>query len=145
MLRIINQYENRADFSEREFGLLLLLLLGDWLCYFVEKEKRGRCPVVMNGTAGTCDEECTNDINCSGVLKCCSNGCGHTCRQPGMLMPNHNPFNSITCCSVVGLWYRRTFFCQISTCIQWWQNWLRSSPLNRMIESVIGSRQSTQH
>jgi len=45
--------------------------------------KPGRCPWLKPGTIGTCAEECSNDADCRGDLKCCSNGCGHTCRQPG--------------------------------------------------------------
>jgi len=35
------------------------------------------------GTIGICVEECTNDGDCENDMKCCSNGCGHSCQQPG--------------------------------------------------------------
>ena len=42
--------------------------------------KPGMCPHVSADTVGICVEECSSDSQCSGDLKCCSNGCGHTCQ-----------------------------------------------------------------
>ncbi|XP_060079100.1 fibrillin-2-like [Ylistrum balloti] len=44
--------------------------------------KRGQCPPLTNGTIGICLEQCSDDTECSGNRKCCSNGCGHTCQNP---------------------------------------------------------------
>ncbi|XP_071838885.1 uncharacterized protein [Apostichopus japonicus] len=37
------------------------------------------CPEISEGSVGTCVQECSSDANCTGSLKCCSNGCGMTC------------------------------------------------------------------
>ncbi|KAM7443673.1 hypothetical protein ABFA07_007562 [Porites harrisoni] len=44
--------------------------------------KPGFCPAVESGQLGTCVEECSNDNDCHGNKKCCSNGCGHVCTAP---------------------------------------------------------------
>lgn len=44
--------------------------------------KPGFCPAVESGQLGTCQEECSNDDDCKGNQKCCSNGCGHVCTTP---------------------------------------------------------------
>ncbi|XP_033732549.1 uncharacterized protein LOC117321990 isoform X4 [Pecten maximus] len=43
--------------------------------------KPGECPVA-NGTSAICWEQCSNDTDCIGIMKCCSNGCGHICLAP---------------------------------------------------------------
>jgi len=45
--------------------------------------KLGQCPAIKPGTIGLCVEQCSSDEDCNGNLKCCSNGCGHTCQEPG--------------------------------------------------------------
>ena len=40
------------------------------------------CPQVDDDIAGTCEERCTNDSDCSAGEMCCSNGCGHVCMAP---------------------------------------------------------------
>jgi len=50
--------------------------------------KPGQCQPPLPGTVGACIEECSTDADCQGVLKCCSNGCGHTCQSPGTTYPN---------------------------------------------------------
>lgn len=40
------------------------------------------CPPVNDDFAGTCDERCANDSECSTGEMCCSNGCGHVCMAP---------------------------------------------------------------
>lgn len=49
--------------------------------------KQGDCPAPerASGFAAACVESCERDRECSGVKKCCSNGCGHTCQVPKML------------------------------------------------------------
>jgi len=44
--------------------------------------KPGFCPAVESDQLGTCEEECSNDDDCTGNQKCCSNGCGHVCTNP---------------------------------------------------------------
>ena len=44
-------------------------------------EKPGKCPVIPEGTAGTCAEQCFTDNDCPADLKCCPNGCGHSCME----------------------------------------------------------------
>lgn len=46
--------------------------------------KQGDCPAPekASGFAAACVESCEADNECSGVKKCCSNGCGHTCQVP---------------------------------------------------------------
>ncbi|KAM5180183.1 anosmin-1 [Mantella aurantiaca] len=46
--------------------------------------KQGECPAPekASGFAAACVESCDADNECSGVKKCCSNGCGHTCQIP---------------------------------------------------------------
>uniref|UniRef100_A0A1A8E101 Kallmann syndrome 1 sequence n=1 Tax=Nothobranchius kadleci TaxID=1051664 RepID=A0A1A8E101_NOTKA len=50
----------------------------------VEGVKQGDCPAPekASGFAAACVESCEEDGECSGVKKCCSNGCGHTCQVP---------------------------------------------------------------
>lgn len=38
--------------------------------------------MVADGVFGICVEECSNDAACDSDLRCCSNGCGHTCQKP---------------------------------------------------------------
>lgn len=45
-------------------------------------EKPGKCPRPGTGIFGICVEMCSSDNECSLDLKCCSNGCGHTCQKP---------------------------------------------------------------
>ncbi|XP_004867413.1 anosmin-1 isoform X1 [Heterocephalus glaber] len=49
--------------------------------------KQGDCPAPekASGFAAACVESCEVDSECSGVKKCCSNGCGHTCQVPKTL------------------------------------------------------------
>ncbi|XP_054400287.1 anosmin-1 isoform X2 [Pongo abelii] len=49
--------------------------------------KQGDCPAPekASGFAAACVESCEVDNECSGVKKCCSNGCGHTCQVPKTL------------------------------------------------------------
>ncbi|CAH1779966.1 unnamed protein product, partial [Owenia fusiformis] len=44
--------------------------------------KTGNCPSVPSGTVGICVNSCLDDYSCPGVQKCCSNGCGHICKDP---------------------------------------------------------------
>ncbi|CAH1784105.1 unnamed protein product, partial [Owenia fusiformis] len=46
------------------------------------EEKRGMCPEVKMDTIGTCQHECDYDNSCTGMDKCCSNGCGKICTPP---------------------------------------------------------------
>ncbi|XP_033108270.1 zonadhesin-like [Anneissia japonica] len=41
--------------------------------------KPGVCPIPRPGSVGTCDQQCTQDSDCQGATKCCSNGCGTAC------------------------------------------------------------------
>ncbi|RMC06489.1 hypothetical protein DUI87_15925 [Hirundo rustica rustica] len=51
---------------------------------YILSVKQGDCPAPekASGFAAACVESCEADIECSGVKKCCSNGCGHTCQIP---------------------------------------------------------------
>lgn len=40
------------------------------------------CPVLPDDAVGICVDECQGDSDCTGNRKCCSNNCGHTCRNP---------------------------------------------------------------
>ena len=48
----------------------------------ITDEKPGMCPMVDGDVAGTCVDECQADMDCRGLSKCCSNGCGHVCSEP---------------------------------------------------------------
>ena len=50
-----------------------------FLFYTCPEPKPGKCPVINEGSFGTCDEGCTTDHDCEGNAKCCSNGCGSVC------------------------------------------------------------------
>ncbi|XP_040121306.1 anosmin-1 [Oryx dammah] len=54
---------------------------------YVLSVKQGDCPSPekASGFAAACVESCDADDECSGVKKCCSNGCGHTCQVPKTL------------------------------------------------------------
>jgi WAP-type (Whey Acidic Protein) 'four-disulfide core' len=43
-------------------------------------QKPGLCPPAKG--SGLCVEACESDDSCPGALKCCFNGCGHTCQLP---------------------------------------------------------------
>ncbi|XP_038028980.2 anosmin-1 isoform X4 [Anas platyrhynchos] len=51
---------------------------------YILSVKQGDCsaPEKASGFAAACVESCEADSECSGVKKCCSNGCGHTCQVP---------------------------------------------------------------
>uniref|UniRef100_A0A8D2JAB1 Anosmin-1 n=1 Tax=Varanus komodoensis TaxID=61221 RepID=A0A8D2JAB1_VARKO len=51
---------------------------------YILSVKQGDCPAPekASGFAAACVESCESDSECSGVKKCCSNGCGHTCQVP---------------------------------------------------------------
>ncbi|XP_032770400.1 WAP four-disulfide core domain protein 18-like [Rattus rattus] len=46
------------------------------------KSKERACPKVPTQSIAACDEQCSGDEVCPGKMKCCSNGCGHSCRPP---------------------------------------------------------------
>uniref|UniRef100_A0A8C2W2X7 WAP domain-containing protein n=1 Tax=Chinchilla lanigera TaxID=34839 RepID=A0A8C2W2X7_CHILA len=46
------------------------------------QQKPGVCPELPKGTIGLCAEFCSGDQSCPNDLKCCSNGCGHSCQSP---------------------------------------------------------------
>jgi hypothetical protein len=50
---------------------------------YFDTEKSGECPD-MSEAIGICLEQCSDDYDCEGNEKCCSNGCGHTCLKPVM-------------------------------------------------------------
>ncbi|XP_039708163.1 anosmin-1 isoform X2 [Pteropus medius] len=54
---------------------------------YVLSVRQGDCPAPerASGFAAACVESCDVDSECSGVKKCCSNGCGHTCQVPKTL------------------------------------------------------------
>ena len=45
--------------------------------------KPGLCPERAQMGAGICAEMCSFDVSCPDQQKCCSNGCGHVCMDPG--------------------------------------------------------------
>ena len=45
------------------------------------KPKSGKCPPLPKD-GGVCIASCSIDKDCAFDQKCCSNGCGHTCKQP---------------------------------------------------------------
>nr|XP_040125053.1 protein Wfdc21-like [Ictidomys tridecemlineatus] len=47
----------------------------------LELQHSGKCPSVPEGEVGTCAELCSGDDSCPRGMKCCSNGCGHTCQK----------------------------------------------------------------
>ncbi|XP_012585687.1 PREDICTED: anosmin-1 [Condylura cristata] len=54
---------------------------------YILSVKQGGCPAPnrASGFAAACVESCEVDGECSGVKKCCPNGCGHTCQVPKTL------------------------------------------------------------
>ncbi|XP_078001190.1 uncharacterized protein LOC144453723 isoform X8 [Glandiceps talaboti] len=63
------------------------------------------CPPVFEGMSGICAEMCQGDYSCSSGMKCCSNGCGHSCIQPvnnGSLCAGGHPCRNGATCIVVG-------------------------------------------
>ncbi|XP_004440822.1 PREDICTED: anosmin-1, partial [Ceratotherium simum simum] len=54
---------------------------------YILSVRQGDCPAPekASGFAAACVESCEVDNECSGVKKCCSNGCGHTCQVPKTL------------------------------------------------------------
>ncbi|XP_053408337.1 kielin/chordin-like protein isoform X2 [Mercenaria mercenaria] len=45
------------------------------------KDKPGTCPAPI-GDLSNCVDECSDDFSCTGVQKCCSNGCARVCTMP---------------------------------------------------------------
>ena len=72
------------------------------LCFFVYfvtppvVEQFFSCPPVDDDIVGICSEECSDNSDCTGGQKCCSNGCGHTCRSP-VAIPYISPRPLTTC------------------------------------------------
>ncbi|XP_067904557.1 WAP four-disulfide core domain protein 3 [Heterodontus francisci] len=65
---------------------LLILTLSTLLLWIdstsaFSSDKPGKCPQKPYGIA-VCTEYCKDDRDCTGDMKCCSNGCGHVCRSP---------------------------------------------------------------
>lgn len=62
-----------------------LFLYNKWIVFLIilnwTVEKEGQCPV-LTPSETDCDEECTNDAQCTFDLKCCANGCGTVCVEP---------------------------------------------------------------
>ncbi|XP_038049719.1 uncharacterized protein LOC119723228 [Patiria miniata] len=48
----------------------------------VPQDRSGECPKALDDMFGACSEDCRYDSDCADPMKCCSNGCGHTCVQP---------------------------------------------------------------
>ena len=42
----------------------------------------GKCPSVPSSAVGICHSECRHDAQCPNDKKCCSNGCGTSCKKP---------------------------------------------------------------
>nr|XP_040126458.1 WAP four-disulfide core domain protein 18-like [Ictidomys tridecemlineatus] len=57
--------------------------------YFPSQELQdyGECPELPEGTYATCAEMCSGDDSCPMGMKCCSNGCGHTCQKAVFKIP----------------------------------------------------------
>ncbi|XP_006835765.1 PREDICTED: anosmin-1 [Chrysochloris asiatica] len=88
-----------ATHMERHHGIALLVLRPlfpkkNYECLtsceflkYILAVKQGDCPSPekASGFAAACVESCEGDRECSGLKKCCSNGCGHTCQVPKTL------------------------------------------------------------
>ncbi|XP_064418134.1 anosmin-1b [Latimeria chalumnae] len=50
----------------------------------IQTAKQGDCPPPQkaSGFAAACVQGCSEDKECPGIKKCCSNGCGYTCQTP---------------------------------------------------------------
>lgn len=59
------------------------------LTFDILAEKPGVCPST-DGKIGICIEGCSDDSDCKGFQKCCSNGCGHVCLTPGKYLQVRN-------------------------------------------------------
>lgn len=61
------------------------------------------CPAVDPGTFGICVEQCSDDDDCTEQQKCCSNGCGHACRD-AVRVPRYEWFHKCVepCTDIVG-------------------------------------------
>ncbi|XP_078391476.1 WAP four-disulfide core domain protein 3 [Cetorhinus maximus] len=55
------------------------------MCFY-STGKPGVCPQ-RHGGVGVCAEYCTDDSDCPGDEKCCSNGCGHSCAAAQKVKP----------------------------------------------------------
>ncbi|XP_070578366.1 neurogenic locus notch homolog protein 1-like isoform X4 [Ptychodera flava] len=70
---------------------------GRWACTVMECVEEV-CPPVFPGTFGTCVEMCSN---CQDGEACCSNGCGHVCRETvrvgSSCQPDHPCQNGASC------------------------------------------------
>ena len=65
--------------------------------------KPGTCPPNSNPDVACIaiprPGDCSGDQSCPGKQKCCNQGCGHICQDPGMLLPplrvcNYLPWES---------------------------------------------------
>ncbi|ELK07556.1 Anosmin-1 [Pteropus alecto] len=72
---------------------------------YVLSVRQGDCPAPerASGFAAACVESCDVDSECSGVKKCCSNGCGHTCQVPKTLYKGEEEGPSPTLRTLVNL------------------------------------------
>ncbi|CAH1799634.1 unnamed protein product [Owenia fusiformis] len=71
---------NASDTFKNDCNTCTCLVNGSVTC--TRMKCKGRCPSVPRGISGICVEECSEDDDCPGEQKCCSNGCGHVCRDP---------------------------------------------------------------
>ena len=56
----------------------------------------GSCPTSGGDASsfGICEYKCRQDGQCDGDLKCCRNGCGYICNEPGMQYVHNNLFET---------------------------------------------------
>ena len=73
------------------------------------QQKAGQCPAVPSDVSGICVQECSNDEECDDAKKCCSNGCGNVCVEPGRNdLETHLLFYQRRLESIIDFEYRAT-------------------------------------
>ena len=100
--------------------------------YSVPVVKPGFCPAPG---IGICVELCGGDQTCPGDQKCCSNGCGHACMDPGKQNTFINHYTH---------WCGITFHRQISRFI-YLGFYVAFNTVQVILRRVVGRAEETVH
>ncbi|XP_060600708.1 papilin-like [Ruditapes philippinarum] len=103
--------------------------------------KTGECPVIDSDTFGICLEECQNDADCTGVQKCCNNGCGQTCVNPLGYDVCSLPKDPGSCSDWEVRWFFNT---ELQRCDRFWYGGCNEGNGNNFLNDKGCQRQCTE-
>ncbi|XP_060580816.1 papilin-like [Ruditapes philippinarum] len=103
--------------------------------------KTGECPVIDSDTFGICQEECQNDADCTGVQKCCNNGCGYGCVYPLGYDVCSLPKDAGSCSDWEVRWFFNT---ELQRCDRFWYGGCNEGNGNNFLNDKECQRQCTE-